>query len=981
MENVVTQLRGIERNTDIELSKDGGMLDLINMRYREDGSLEPMGQPSVAGNLGDGSIPLYIHYLPNGDANLICAVVSSGTKNKKYDDGKLYDIVWGHKRVYGANKEQFVDIGDRIIVETGVSIFPKLYGSGNILCVENEGDCLYFLFKDGRYIRQYLPETPAVSISQVVVNEQQYIEAEQYTNPGRGSYGGSQDKFPAGDLSDYLGFIKSTILTKTDFVYERILVMAAVRLFDGTYLAPSNIAEIGFASLGDSRVNMEILGINRNHLRYNIPLCNFVINAGIGEMEHVPKENLSLVSSLDVFAYKYDPYPQPKLTKRFTDKDGVLKISEPCNVIHANRIGEGILSEAHGFYLIGRARYEDGFKFTLKSAGKDKIFRNHTDKVNPLFYSQDRFVQEESFDWNKVIPVKNILGERYSFNSRTHLFKVKEVPSISESIQLFRERVNFSLMGKLCTCYVEDEYGDKILLGDSYVYSDNYFPYIYTSIPWAKKIIVEHYDGESVPSSVYEIPLVPHKYMPICYADYCDKKDWEHNIVSGIADNDSANKSIVYPWRKWLYPQHKVDLSKYKSPTDYKRFKDRGNIVRVSSVDNPIGFVSKTTYSFSGDVIGLSSMKRSPEEWHFAPYPLYVFTSKGVNALQQGDGDVAYSNVLYVSEEVLSHSSALVSTPIGVVYASRGGRIHVLKQESGVLSFHLDGYLPRIGNDKILSKVYEQFTNQLGDEKGIYIDTLAPEKFFSTCSLHYSDKNREIIVYNKTFNSSLVREEHTQVEDDTNGTIVTRTSAPYCYVYNIASKSWSKRTIPSNIWKTFEFGGDTTHTQECRCSILNAHDKVFIAYNTKKECFIFDWDSPYYSACNTLMITRPICYNTNDLVRVEQVALRTLIKPHHRAVVYPNDVDGSIKVVTYDNKIVESMAGCSFYILGSHDGLVWEVVVGKENLSELRDVVLSLNRSSQHKFYCFVLVGIVRSDTRVNYIESIVSKAFNNRLR
>ena len=79
MEKVVTQLRGIERNTDVELSKDGGMLDLINMRYREDGSLEPMGQPSVAGNLGDGSIPLYIHYLPNGDANLICAVVSSGT--------------------------------------------------------------------------------------------------------------------------------------------------------------------------------------------------------------------------------------------------------------------------------------------------------------------------------------------------------------------------------------------------------------------------------------------------------------------------------------------------------------------------------------------------------------------------------------------------------------------------------------------------------------------------------------------------------------------------------------------------------------------------------------------------------------------------------------------------------------------------------------------------------------------------------------
>ena len=123
MEKVVTQLRGIERNTDIELSKDGGMLDLINMRYREDGSLEPMGQPSVTGNLGDGSIPLYIHYLPNGDANLICAVVSSGTKNKKYDDGRLYDIVWGHKRVYGANKEQFVDIGDRIIVETAETIW------------------------------------------------------------------------------------------------------------------------------------------------------------------------------------------------------------------------------------------------------------------------------------------------------------------------------------------------------------------------------------------------------------------------------------------------------------------------------------------------------------------------------------------------------------------------------------------------------------------------------------------------------------------------------------------------------------------------------------------------------------------------------------------------------------------------------------------------------------------------------------------
>lgn len=1008
MEKAITQFRGIERNTDIELSKDGGMLDLINLRLREDGGLEPMGQPTISANLGEGVIPLYIHYLPSGDANLICAIVSEGTKDRKYDDDKTYDIVWGHRRSYVSGQDKFFNISEKIIIQTDVSSFPRLYGSGNILCVDNDDECQYYLFKGGKYVKQFIPDPPSVTISQALIREEQEIDnTREFIDSIKDGLSdfekaivGSQIwqsiianynnlYFPEGDLSDYLGFIKTIIQTKTGTVYERILIMAAVRLFDGAYLAPSNIAEIGFSSLRDSCVRMRLEkdkdGKNRR-LVYSIPLTYFSINAGIGGVENIPRESLSLIESLDVFAFKYDPYSQPKLTERATGKEGEITILHPCLKIKANRMGEGILDEAHGFYLIGSARYKDGFQFQLKSHNKADLYKNSIEDVNPLFYNIDRFVQEPSFDWNKVIPIKHLHGDRYFFGGRTHLYNIKETPKVSEVFQLSRiisELLYHSRHSELYykhsyfTIILEDEFGDHIKVGTA-TSASHYLPYIYTCIPWARKIILEvRYNGDI--QHVFDIPLHKHKYMPIYYADCRKDDDWDFSSVESIIQENLSH--VAYPWKEGLYKQHELQLNKYKTPKCLFH-KSRNNLLRVSSVDNPIGFLSKTTYSFSGDIIGVSSLHRSPEEWHFSPYPLYVFTSKGVNALKQGDSDIAYSNTLYVSEDVLAKSGALTSTPIGVVYATRNGEIRVLRQESVVLSYHLNGYYPKVNEDKAISSIYDRFTSQLGEDEGIYNETLTTEKFIRDCSLYYSQKNGEIVLYNKDFNSALYKEEEGTVEDDPNGTIFTRTSIPYCYVYNIGSKSWSKRTIPSCVWKTYEWGNNIKFQNACICNILNAHDKIFIAYSTQKDGFIFDWDSQYYSACNVLMITRPICFDTNDLVKVEQVALRALMKPLHRAVVFPNDVDGKdLKLITYKNKIVESIAGLEFYVLASQDGIIWKPISGKVNISELRDVVIGLNRSHAYRFYSFALVGLVRSDTKINYLESIISRVFNNRLR
>lgn len=69
------------------------------------------------------------------------------------------------------------------------------------------------------------------------------------------------------------------------------------------------------------------------------------------------------------------------------------------------------------------------------------------------------------------------------------------------------------------------------------------------------------------------------------------------------------------------------------------------------------------------------------------------------------------------------------------------------------------------------------------------------------------------------------------------------------------------------------------------------------------------------------------------------------------------------------------------YILGSYDAEHFVLIAGKESIVDIRDLVTKMNKSKAFKYFMVALVGGVRTDVSLNYMEFIASEAFGNRLR
>ena len=69
------------------------------------------------------------------------------------------------------------------------------------------------------------------------------------------------------------------------------------------------------------------------------------------------------------------------------------------------------------------------------------------------------------------------------------------------------------------------------------------------------------------------------------------------------------------------------------------------------------------------------------------------------------------------------------------------------------------------------------------------------------------------------------------------------------------------------------------------------------------------------------------------------------------------------------------------YILGSNDAEHFELISGKEAITDLRDLVTKMNKSRAYKYFSVALAGGVRTDVSLNYIEFLADTAFTNRLR
>lgn len=356
----------------------------------------------------------------------------------------------------------------------------------------------------------------------------------------------------------------------------------------------------------------------------------------------------------------------------------------------------------------------------------------------------------------------------------------------------------------------------------------------------------------------------------------------------------------------------------YVAPVSENNIEVSQSKIKVSEISNPFYFPAKNTYTAgNGDILALCSNTAAISQGQFGQYPLYVFTDEGVYAMQVGT-NVVYSSASPVSRDVCINKKV---TPIdsAVVFATDSGLMAISGSTTQMLSENIDGYLPSAVSDPVIQKI-------LAIPK-LSASTTEFKYYLENAEIGYNYQEKEIVISNKEYN--------------------------YSYVYNLASRQWSKLSL--NI-----------------TSFLNSYPKCLAVVNNTA---IFDIHNGHRTINDIALITRPIKFGSMTHKRITQSALRGVVKPSLSELYLRGEA------VLLNGDPLTIFKDCGFYVLGSNDCEHYTFISGTEKINDIRDLITKMNKTKAYKYFVFCLVGGVRTDVALNFVEAEVDEAYENRLR
>jgi hypothetical protein len=189
------------------------------------------------------------------------------------------------------------------------------------------------------------------------------------------------------------------------------------------------------------------------------------------------------------------------------------------------------------------------------------------------------------------------------------------------------------------------------------------------------------------------------------------------------------------------------------------------NRVQVSELRNPLVYPARLSYQVgTGSILAFGANTEPLSTGQFGQYPLIVFTSKGVWALEQGQGDVIFAAISPVSGDVAINKDHVVSIGDGVVFTTKRGVFALSGKQLAQLSEKLEGAINQdiIGYNQFSFFVDNPNLVQLS-EKISDVDALT---YILSASVGFDKVNNELYFSNSDYD--------------------------YTYIFNFESNSWHK---------------------------------------------------------------------------------------------------------------------------------------------------------------------------------------------
>ncbi len=886
METVKVTLSGIDRSLDDGLAPDGSCMELINARIKN-GSVEPVGEPIQIAGFPATVDKLFFHSL----AQRIIA---------RYTDGSLHSYLWDYTHeeplsddLTGTQRVEFV---------------------GNMAVFFLPDGMRYALFNGTSY--QYLgslPELPQVSITMEAKAEYDdsgtIYSSKDYTKC-------TEEEFRETSIYNLVGHHDKCIanLNKEGYFFGDLFICYAYRLFDGSHTRISPI----------------------RHLISNIE-CSVKLNIGGDDViNYLHKGNeisSSMVFSTRVIAYAFGSKPVIKVSPSGLEawRNVIMGIDFYVAAIRKFQKKEVRLNEENAAYK--DYRYYKYKRSINSDKEADEAFRNlavfrrfaeYDLDGNEVFRleepSEDNLQVQEALDFSQVESAITASDLSYVYNSRLHLVGIRQ-----KYVGPDKTLCNFNAIDTLLpvdiAVEIESEYGNVVAhtaTTSPATLSDSFLSYPDTG---AVRMGI-YYQGYSKSAPVQ---MKKHPTLPIAY-----HLAGASESLRAVTAPSGATYVTCYLIAEWPY-EVIGGYNTHYLPAENNPFHERPNVLKVSSVSNPMTFPAAQTYRpCTGEIVGMCSNTTALSQGQYGQHPLYVFAKDGVFAMTTDTtGRLAYATHTPVSRDVCTSPGSIRGTDRSVLFATQRGLMEIAGTQVRCLSEAMDGFLPSCLDS---SPIFAKVAGVAGLQGAL--STTEFRTYIEGANVGYEYAANEVIVANPSYD--------------------------YAYVLSLDSMAWRKASI-----RILSF---TNHYPELYALIPHTAGEE----KTRLLCRIHN---PHRTVAKMLLLTRPIKLGSQTHKRVLQTALRGIVR---RAM---SDLYFRGEPILFRGEELNLFSDVGLYILGSNDAEHFELISGKEAITDLRDLVTKMNKSRAYKYFAVALAGGVRTDVSLNYIEFLADTAFTNRLR
>ena len=557
-------------------------------------------------------------------------------------------------------------------------------------------------------------------------------------------------------------------------------IRTALKMKDGSYI---NYSPIIYLGIGNDKT-FEIIPYNSNDEVIDPTSDNYDVWEDTISYYNIGLNN----EAMCLYPYQYPgednytygvvcvPYGNYNVKIQLTDQE-LEELKKADNFLESICIFQ--TKPIPGFDIVGMAdELEDTYQESdpQKIKRKENISEKFAETVN--FYKMKEINISELEKENDVtveydinietlptLPVNDFANHTYKgkpfiYNNRLHLYDVETLPFPGHSKGYSTEKLKKDGIDNPYPDYIDVDLninGKIVRVRKDFINEDqlHFLPEIlsYPDARATQMILV--YEA----NTAITIQLKKHDYLNLAY--FIKTNDYPKPWYCDLYNYDDPDYTIISDYEDYKFPNSFVDT----------------NRVQVSEFNNPFMYPAKNSYRFgdtSNKIIALETITRALSPGQFGQFPVYTFTEQGIFVMEQGSGEVLYSNIRELNKEVPLSANSVINTGKGVIFATHEG-LKILsgdKTQNISLSMMNETENKLINNQNLEGDISKDYLVDLYN----YLDNSSFQNFLSHSIIEYDYFNDEIVVSNN--------------EKDENGNLIYN----FSFVYNLKSGTWHKIT-------------------------------------------------------------------------------------------------------------------------------------------------------------------------------------------